>query len=544
MSAKIQVRRDTAAAWTAANPTLLRGEIGFEYDTKKVKIGDGSTAWTSLAYALVSETMVQDLIDLHADRTDNPHSVTKTQVGLGNADNTSDANKPISTATQAALDLKLDASEVGVTVASLDGSGKVPVSQLPSAIMEYKGAWNASTNSPTLTDGTGDIGDVYRVSVAGTWNSIQFFIGDFIIYSGSIWQRSPLADGVVSVNGYQGAVILTKSDLGLGSVDNVSAASLRDRSTHTGTQLASTISDFTTAVQGVTIDAAKIDGGVVSNAEFATLDGIATGVSIQSQIDGKQDTITGAASSVVALDLSVNRAVVSDATGKIAASSVTTTELGYVSGVTSAIQTQLNNKQATGNYITALTGDVTASGPGSATATLAASGVTAGTYDQVTVDTKGRVTAGSVKRYAYSTGAQTTNNTVTYAAVTGLTTVSLPAGLYAFRFDGQYQSAATATGVGFRVSTGTATVTTCYAKWMLSQAADGTGKNFQVDQLNSTTNVTSTSSAAANTNANISGEGIFRVTVAGTMQIQLRSEVAGSQVLVQPDAVFVVEQIA
>ena len=44
----------------------------------------------------------------HIDRIDNPHNVTATQVGLGNCNNTSDLNKPISTATQAALDLKLD----------------------------------------------------------------------------------------------------------------------------------------------------------------------------------------------------------------------------------------------------------------------------------------------------------------------------------------------------------------------------------------------------------------------------------------------------
>ena len=58
MSAKIQVRRDTAANWTAQNPTLLNGEIGFETDTVKVKIGNGSTAWVSLAYAIVSQSMV------------------------------------------------------------------------------------------------------------------------------------------------------------------------------------------------------------------------------------------------------------------------------------------------------------------------------------------------------------------------------------------------------------------------------------------------------------------------------------------------------
>ena len=52
-------------------------------------------------------------------------------------------------------------------------------------------------------------------------------------------------------------------------------------------------------------------------------------------------------------------------------------------------------KQASGNYITGLTGDLSATGPGSATATLSPSGVSVGTYVKVTVDTKGRVTAGS-----------------------------------------------------------------------------------------------------------------------------------------------------
>ena len=47
---QIQHRIDTAANWTSANPTLLAGELGYESDTKKFKLGDGSTAWTSLAY--------------------------------------------------------------------------------------------------------------------------------------------------------------------------------------------------------------------------------------------------------------------------------------------------------------------------------------------------------------------------------------------------------------------------------------------------------------------------------------------------------------
>jgi len=46
----LEFRRGTAAAWTAANPTLAAGEPGFETDTNKAKIGDGATAWNSLAY--------------------------------------------------------------------------------------------------------------------------------------------------------------------------------------------------------------------------------------------------------------------------------------------------------------------------------------------------------------------------------------------------------------------------------------------------------------------------------------------------------------
>ena len=49
---KIQMRRDTAANWTTNNPTLAAGEWGLETDTKMMKIGDGTTAWTSLAYEL------------------------------------------------------------------------------------------------------------------------------------------------------------------------------------------------------------------------------------------------------------------------------------------------------------------------------------------------------------------------------------------------------------------------------------------------------------------------------------------------------------
>jgi len=52
MAVQIQLRRDTAANWTAANPVLAAGEMGVETDTLKLKLGDGSTAWNSLGYGL------------------------------------------------------------------------------------------------------------------------------------------------------------------------------------------------------------------------------------------------------------------------------------------------------------------------------------------------------------------------------------------------------------------------------------------------------------------------------------------------------------
>ena len=59
----------------------------------------------------------------------------------------------------------------------------------------------------------------------------------------------------------------------------------------------------------------------------------------------KQAAITGGASTITSDNLTANKALISDANGKVGASSVTSTELGYVSGVTSAIQTQINTKQ-------------------------------------------------------------------------------------------------------------------------------------------------------------------------------------------------------
>jgi hypothetical protein len=96
---------------------------------------------------------------------------------------------------------------------------------------------------------------------------------------------------------------------------------------------------------GANINAAKLGTGVVDNTEFNYLNGVTS--NIQTQLDAKQATITGGATTITSSDLTVSRALESNGSGKVAVSSVTSTELGYVSGVTSGLQTQIDGKQAT-----------------------------------------------------------------------------------------------------------------------------------------------------------------------------------------------------
>jgi hypothetical protein len=108
-------------------------------------------------------------------------------------------------------------------VATLDGGGKVPAAQLPSSVMTYEGVWNANTNSPSLADGTGDAGMVYRVGTAGSQDlgsgSISYGVGDYVIYNGSIWEKSDTTDAVASVNGQTGIVSLDTDDISEGSTN-------------------------------------------------------------------------------------------------------------------------------------------------------------------------------------------------------------------------------------------------------------------------------------------------------------------------------------
>jgi hypothetical protein len=99
----------------------------------------------------------------------------------------------------------------------------------------------------------------------------------------------------------------------------------------------------TTIGGSLTLNSTEI---TATGTELNYVDGVTS--SIQAQLDSKQIAITGAATTIVSNDLTPNMALVSDANGKVAASDITSTELGYLDGVTSSIQTQLDSKISAG----------------------------------------------------------------------------------------------------------------------------------------------------------------------------------------------------
>jgi hypothetical protein len=109
-------------------------------------------------------------------------------------------------------------------VATLDAGGKVPVSELPAAVLgalNYQGTWNASTNTPTLTSSVGTKGYYYVVNVAGSTNLdgvTNWVVGDWAVFNGSVWQKVDNTDAVTSVNGYTGTVVLGYGDITTGVV--------------------------------------------------------------------------------------------------------------------------------------------------------------------------------------------------------------------------------------------------------------------------------------------------------------------------------------
>lgn len=174
-----------------------------------------------------------DQIDAHAALTNNPHSVTKSQVGLGNADNTSDLNKPISTATQTALNAK---------AASTHTHPASDISDSTSAGRAVLTAANAAAQRTAL-----GLGTVATTAAADYATAAQGVTADSAVQPG---------DNVSVLAETSTAKIMTGTErtklaaIEAAATANATNAELRDRTTHTGAQAIATVTGLQTALDG------------------------------------------------------------------------------------------------------------------------------------------------------------------------------------------------------------------------------------------------------------------------------------------------------
>lgn len=235
--------------------------------------------------------------------------LNKSDVGLGNVDNVrqySTSNPPpypvqsVDGATGAVV-----TNAVKTTPQSLSDTQKQQVrNNIGAGTSSFDGDYNSLTNKPTIPTKTSQLDNDSGYITAN---------------------EAP----VQSVNTKIGAVVLTQDDVG-------------DGATYVRTH-----NDFTDALKtqintnkdNIAMAESDIDGLQTSVGTLQTNVG-----NIQTALTNKQDVIVGAASTITDNNLVANRALVSDSSGKVAVSNVTSTELGYLDGVTGNVQTQLNNK--------------------------------------------------------------------------------------------------------------------------------------------------------------------------------------------------------
>ena len=382
---RLQLRRGTDAQWDAANPTLAAGEIGIETDTNTFKFGDGSTPWNSLSYAL-SQT-VDDYILL-------------TTKGVANG------------------------------VASLDSSGFIPSAQLPPLAKVTVSAVANQAARLALTAESGDIaiqsdtGTTYVLSASpastdGNWKVISATeaisaaiatheadttavhgIADTSILATTTGTQT-LTNKTLTSPAINTPTGITKSDVGLANVDNTSdankpvstatasaiataknqaetyadnaitaviasapaalntldelAAALGDDANFASTVTNSIATKLATATAATTyapLASPTLTGtvtlpestsiGNVSNVEIGYLNGVTS--DIQGQIDAKLATATAASTYAPLASPTLTGTVTLPESTSIG--NVSNLEIGYVNGVTSGIQTQLDAKQA------------------------------------------------------------------------------------------------------------------------------------------------------------------------------------------------------
>ena len=303
----------TTAEWTECQEILKVGEIGYDSDLKKFKFGDGVNTFDVLPWAAMKPDEINLLVTTHTNNFNNPHKVTKAQVGLDKVE-----NKSVS---EILTDAALTGTPTAPTAAPGTNTTQIATTQfVTNAISSGIAAADAMVFKGTLgTGGTVETlpttyatGWTYRVIEAGTFAGQQCEIGDLVIAltsrSGSENQD---ADWTVAQTNIDGAITEINS-----------SASVSVTGTGSSRTIALPVSGVTAGTyRNVTVN----DKGIVTG--------------------GNNNTATIAEGGTNNTTFDENTVVVFDGT-KLSSSTISTEKLGYLSDVTSNIQAQLNGKAA------------------------------------------------------------------------------------------------------------------------------------------------------------------------------------------------------
>lgn len=173
---QIQVRRGTATQWSGANPTLAAGEWGFESDTNKLKIGDGNTAWNSLAYAvtgatgdvtltgtqtLTNKTLTAPVVTYATQSTSSAYTLVLTDASKIVETNITTANNltvPLASSVNFPVGTNITILQVGTGQTTIVGAGGVTVNGTPG--LKLRAQWSSATLIKRATDTWVVIGDL------------------------------------------------------------------------------------------------------------------------------------------------------------------------------------------------------------------------------------------------------------------------------------------------------------------------------------------------------------------------------------------------
>jgi len=349
--AALTIATGNIAATAVTSAKLAAGAVG------TAKLADDAVTTAKIADAQITAALIATDAVTAAKIADNSIDVARLNTAEGDAGQflKTDGSGTLSFATP--VDDSVSGTNLTATLAALDTTHAVNVHGSGSTAIVI----GSSTNTPNIQV-TGDVivdGDLMVSGTTTTVNSTTISVTDPIITLGGA--TAPTSDDNkdrgIEFRYYDNS----EAHIGFfGYDDSAREFTALVDVTNESEVMAGTLAAVKFGAADLTslvLPASGLNYGgtavVATAAELNYLDGVTS--AIQAQINSKQATITGAATTIDDADLTASRALVSNSSGKVAVSAVTSTELGHLDGVTSAIQTQLNAKPV------AYTGEVTTS---------------------------------------------------------------------------------------------------------------------------------------------------------------------------------------